>query len=94
MASLLLASDAQPESSASVMFRNAFAKQKTRFFSAWLKSCIGVCCAWYGLAGSNYHWRVGILCAALTRLPSGGEFLPEFREGHFVLAGVCQAGHV
>lgn len=23
--------------------------------------------------------------AALTRLPSGGEFLPEFREGHFVL---------
>ena len=29
---------------------------------------------------------VALLCvAAITRLPSGGEFLPEFREGHFVL---------
>jgi CzcA family heavy metal efflux pump len=30
---------------------------------------------------------VAVLCAAaITRLPSGGEFLPEFREGHLVLA--------
>ncbi len=29
---------------------------------------------------------VAVLCVgALTRLPRGGEFLPEFREGHFVL---------
>lgn len=29
---------------------------------------------------------VAVFCiAAITRLPHGGEFLPEFREGHFVL---------
>src|SRR5262249_13882873 len=27
-----------------------------------------------------------VFIGALTRLPSGGEFLPEFREGHLVLA--------
>jgi Cu/Ag efflux pump CusA len=36
---------------------------------------------------------VAVVCiAALTRLPSGGEFLPEFREGHRVLQVTAAPG--
>jgi CzcA family heavy metal efflux pump len=49
------------------------------FFAQWPRTVIGV---------------VAILCAvALTRLPTGrGEFLPEFREGHFVLMVMAAPG--
>jgi CzcA family heavy metal efflux pump len=85
MASLLVALTLTP-ALASVMFRNGVRKTEDPFLQSWLKS-------WYrGVLSFVARWpriiigAVVILCAlALTQLPSGGEFLPEFREGHFVL---------
>lgn len=85
MASLLVALTLTP-ALASVMFRNGVRKTEDPFLQRWLKS-------WYrSVLSFVARWpriiigAVVILCAlALTQLPSGGEFLPEFREGHFVL---------
>jgi CzcA family heavy metal efflux pump len=85
MASLVVALTLTPALSY-VMFRKGVRKPEDPRLQRWFKG-------WYG-GTLNFISRwprtiivvVVILCAlALTRLPSGGEFLPEFREGHFVL---------
>jgi CzcA family heavy metal efflux pump len=85
MASLLVALTLTPALSL-VMFRKGVRKAHEPFLQRWFKS-------WYGgVLKFIARWPrviivlVIIFCVlALTRLPSGGEFLPEFREGHFVL---------
>jgi CzcA family heavy metal efflux pump len=85
MASLVVALTLTPALSY-VMFRKGVRKPEDPRVQRWLK-------AWYrGTLNLIARWPrtiivvVVVLCAlALTRLPSGGEFLPEFREGHFVL---------
>jgi CzcA family heavy metal efflux pump len=69
-----------------VMFRKGVRKSEDPFLQRWFKS-------WYrGVLSFMAKWPRVIIVAvlvfcvlALTRLPTGGEFLPEFREGHFVL---------
>jgi CzcA family heavy metal efflux pump len=85
MASLVVALTLTP-ALASVLFRKGVRKTEDSFLQRRLKS-------WYrGVLSFVARWprviigAVVVFCAlALTRLPSGGEFLPEFREGHFVL---------
>lgn len=85
MASLLVALTLTP-ALAYLMFRKGVRKPEDPRLQRWFKG-------WYrGVLNFIGRWPrtiiavVAILCAlALTRLPSGGEFLPEFREGHFVL---------
>jgi Cu/Ag efflux pump CusA len=85
MASLVVALTLTP-ALAYVLFRNGVRKTEDSFLQRWLKS-------WYrGMLSFVARWprviigAVVVFCVlALTRLPSGGEFLPEFREGHFVL---------
>jgi Cu/Ag efflux pump CusA len=76
-----------------VMFRRGVSKAEEPFLQRWFKS-------WYrGILNFVTRWprvviaTVVIFCVVgLTRLPSGGEFLPEFREGHFVLQVFTTAG--
>jgi CzcA family heavy metal efflux pump len=85
MASLVVALTLTPALSY-VMFRKGVRRPEDPRLQRWFKS-------WYrGTLNFIARWprtiiaAVAILCVlALTRLPSGGEFLPEFREGHFVL---------
>jgi CzcA family heavy metal efflux pump len=85
MASLVVALTLTP-ALAYVLFRKGVRKTEDSFLQRWFKS-------WYRAVLSFVaRWprviigAVVVFCAlALTRLPSGGEFLPEFREGHFVL---------
>src|SRR5712672_2098843 len=85
MASLLVALTLTP-ALASVMFRNGVRKTEDLFLQRWLKSWYRSVLSFVARCPRIIIGAVVILCAlALTRLPSGGEFLPEFREGHFVL---------
>jgi CzcA family heavy metal efflux pump len=85
MASLVVALTLTPALTY-VLFRKGVRKTEDSFLQRWLKS-------WYrGVLSFVARWprviigAVVVFCVfALTRLPSGGEFLPEFREGHFVL---------
>jgi CzcA family heavy metal efflux pump len=69
-----------------LMFRKGVRKTEDPFLQRWFKK-------WYrGILNFITRWPrliigcVVVFCViAFTRLPSGGEFLPEFREGHFVL---------
>jgi CzcA family heavy metal efflux pump len=92
LASLLVALTLTPALSY-VMFRKGVGKAEEPFLQRWFKG-------WYR-GGLNFVSRwprvliaaVVIFCVVgLTRLPSGGEFLPEFREGHFVLQVFATAG--
>jgi len=85
LASLLVALTLTPALSY-VMFRKGVRKTEDPVLQRWFKG-------WYrGILNFVARWprvliaAVAVFCVlALTRLPSGGEFLPEFREGHFVL---------
>jgi Cu/Ag efflux pump CusA len=85
MASLLVALTLTPALSY-MMFRKGVRRTEDPFLQRWFKS-------WYrGVLNFIARWPRVVIAAvivfcvlALTRLPSGGEFLPEFREGHFVL---------
>jgi CzcA family heavy metal efflux pump len=85
MASLLVALTLTP-ALASLMFRNGVRKTEDSFLQRGLKSLYRRVLSFVARWPRIIIGAVVILCAlALTRLPSGGEFLPEFREGHFVL---------
>jgi CzcA family heavy metal efflux pump len=85
LASLLVALTLTPALSY-VMFRKGVRKTEESFLQRWFKR-------WYqAILNFVSRWprliiaAVVVICIlALTRLPSGGEFLPDFREGHFVL---------
>jgi Putative silver efflux pump len=76
-----------------VMFRKGVRKAEDPFLQRWFKS-------WYrGVLNFVAKWPRVVIAAVvlfcvlgLTRLPSGGEFLPEFREGHYVLQVFATAG--
>ena len=85
MASLLVALTLTP-ALAYLFFDKGVARTEEPRLQHWLKTGYG------HLLGFVTRWPravmagVAVICiVTLTRLPSGGEFLPEFREGHFVL---------
>ena len=92
MASLLVALTLTPALAYLFFDRGASQTDEPRL-QHWLK-------AGYGrVLGFVTHWPrailagVALICiVAFTRLPHGGEFLPEFREGHFVLQVSTAAG--
>ena len=85
MASLVVALTVTPALSYLLFGRGVRKTQEPRL-QRWLKAgytrVLGLVARWPGIIIG----AVIALCVfAVTRLPSGGEFLPEFREGHFVL---------
>src|SRR6266404_6333951 len=85
MASLLVALTVTPALSF-LFFGRGVRKTGDPLLQRWLKA------GYLKVLGFVARWPrvmmalVVIFCiAGLTRLPAGGEFLPEFREGHFVL---------
>ena len=92
MASLLVALTVTPALSY-VIFAKGVGKTGEPRLQHWLKT------GYRGVLGLMARWprliiaAVVVLCIlAATRLPSGGEFLPDFREGHFVLQVVTTPG--
>ncbi len=85
MASLIVALTLTPALSY-VMFRKGVRKPEDPRLQRWFKSWYGGTLKFVARWPRTIIAVVVILCVlALTRLPSGGEFLPDFREGHFVL---------
>ena len=92
MASLLVALTLTP-ALAYLFFDKGVAKPEEPRLQRWLK-------AGYGhVLGFVTRWPraimavVTVIClGSLTLLPHGGEFLPEFREGHFVLQAFAAPG--
>ena len=85
MASLLVALTLTP-ALAYLFFDKGVAKDEEPRLQRWLKAgyrrVLGIVAEW----PRAIMIIVAVLCVgALTRLPHGGEFLPEFREGHLVL---------
>ena len=85
MASLLVALTVTPALSF-LFFGRGVRKTGDPLLQRWLKA------GYQKILGFVARWPrvmmalVVVFCiAGLTRLPAGGEFLPEFREGHFVL---------
>lgn len=85
LASLLVALTLTP-ALAFLFFEKGVRKETEPALQHWLKA------RYHGALGFIMRWPrvimavVVVFCSvALTRLPQGGEFLPEFREGHLVL---------
>jgi CzcA family heavy metal efflux pump len=94
MASLLVALTVTP-ALAYLFFRKGVRKAAEPWVQTWLKR------GYQKLLGLIARWPRAIIAAvvvlcivAATRVPAlfGGEFLPEFREGHFVLQVVAAPG--
>ncbi|MEY4386906.1 MAG: hypothetical protein RLY20_2189 [Verrucomicrobiota bacterium] len=85
MASLLVALTLTP-ALAFLFFDQGVNKEQEPRLQRWLKA---IYLRLLGLVANRPRTiivAVGLLClAALTRLPKGGEFLPDFREGHLVV---------
>src|SRR4051812_23295082 len=85
MASLLVALTLTP-ALAYVFFARGVRSAKEPRLQTWLKAAYTRVLRLFARWPEAVIALVILLCVlALTRLPSGGEFLPEFREGHFVL---------
>jgi CzcA family heavy metal efflux pump len=71
-----------------MMFARGAGKAETPRLQRWLRGGYERLLGWVTRHSAVVIGLVALLCAlALSRLPYlGGEFLPEFREGHFVLA--------
>ena len=92
MASLLVALTLTP-ALAYLFFDKGVREEKEPRIQHWLKLKYQSALGFITQRPRTIMVVVLVLCAAaLTRLPSVGEFLPEFREGHFVLQVTAAPG--
>jgi Cu/Ag efflux pump CusA len=85
LASLLVALTVTP-ALAYLLFDKGARRPEEPPLQRWLKAAYGRALGFVMRRPRTLMVAVALVCvAAVTRLPHGGEFLPEFREGHFVL---------